>query len=361
MAIDDCCMPDLPCASRNWFLGCYAVSLIQGQTIKGEPIRSRTVRNYLSDVYKLFDARKIPYNPPTGVNYIDLIVTTHDKYESVPDRRNMITDDMTRWLFAKAQKYSQDSELFAIVDWILLGRYAGFRRAEWCQTRLTKYDHIAEWPGHVAQAFLLSDFVFLDRNERVVHLTPETDVSCINYVRITWRWQKNRNNNEKRTFGRNRQDPLFCGVSAAIRIALRAARLGVPAHEPIGVFRRDNGTGLRHFIKDSAVNRHLRAAASVVFGSTDEEFLKLWSTHSVRVTACNLLHREKFPDSYIQERLRWKSDCFRMYLRDTIYAADQHGRIKMMDPVWPSSFKPREAEPHEAFLEALHPPSAASA
>ena len=361
MAVGDCCMPSLPTHSVNYFLACYAISLIQGQTIKGEPIRNRTVRNYITDAYKLFDDRKVRDTPATGVNYVNLILTTHANYESVPRRRNMITDDMARWLLADAKCHSHNSLPSAIADWVLLGRYTGFRRSEWCQTRLSVYDTIEEWPGHVAQAFLFRDFTFLDAGERTVPLTPETDIDRIRYVRIVWRWQKNRQNDEKRTFGRNVPDPRFCPVLAAVRIARRAQRLGVAADEPIGVFRSGDDRSGYSFIRDKEVNSYLRRAAANVFDTTDKSYLNMWSTHSIRVTACNLLHREQFPDSYIQERLRWRSNCFRMYLRDTIYAADQHGRIKMTDPIWPASFTPRAPEPHEALVAALHPPAAALA
>ena len=49
-----------------------------------------------------------------------------------------------------------------------------------------------------------------------------------------------------------------------------------------------------------------------------------WSSHSIRVTACNLLHRQRLPDSYIQQRLRCKSLAWRDYTRNTIYSAAQH-------------------------------------
>jgi len=44
----------------------------------------------------------------------------------------------------------------------------------------------------------------------------------------------------------------------------------------------------------------------------------------VRVTACNLLHRQGFSDSYIQARLLWKSNTFLQYLRNTLYTAAAH-------------------------------------
>ena len=56
-----------------------------------------------------------------------------------------------------------------------------------------------------------------------------------------------------------------------------------------------------------------------------EPLLKLYSTHSIRVTVANLLHMAQLSNMYIQNRLHWLSDSFKIYLQNTIYAANaQH-------------------------------------
>ena len=83
--------------------------------------------------------------------------------------------------------------------------------------------------------------------------------------------------------------------------------------------------GTRLFITDSDANTYLRSAARTAHDiSTGDANLDTFSTHSIRVTACNLLHRQTFSDSYIQNRLRWKSKCFNDYLHNTFYNAVQH-------------------------------------
>ena len=69
----------------------------------------------------------------------------------------------------------------------------------------------------------------------------------------------------------------------------------------------------------------LREAAhhSLGLAKTDPE-IKMWSTHSVRVTAANLLHRMRLSDSYIMKRLCWNSNKFLMYPTNKIHAADLH-------------------------------------
>jgi len=52
-----------------------------------------------------------------------------------------------------------------------------------------------------------------------------------------------------------------------------------------------------------------------------DKVLSRWTSHSLCITACNLLHRQGFSDTYIQSRLRWTSNAFLGYLRNTLYNA----------------------------------------
>lgn len=112
-----------------------------------------------------------------------------------------------------------------------------------------------------------------------------------------------------------------------MRIIQRAIRLANPSDEPLAVFRSKDGQykGQRCFITNALVERFLRRVAQRVYQLSDKDpSLKRWSCHSIRVTACNLLHRQGLSDSYIQTRLRWKSKAFLGYLRNTLYAASSH-------------------------------------
>ena len=121
MDLPDPTMPKSPCQARNYFLACYAVSLVQGQTLLGQSIRSRTISNYLKAVYNLFDARHLSYRPLLETDYIDIVLKTVRDYESVPNRRNMISDPMIRWLVIEAKKHHTDDAFCSTVNWILLG------------------------------------------------------------------------------------------------------------------------------------------------------------------------------------------------------------------------------------------------
>ena len=54
------------------------------------------------------------------------------KYETVPKRKQMISDSMFHYLANLASCASEDSLVCLITDWIALGCYTGFHKSEWC-------------------------------------------------------------------------------------------------------------------------------------------------------------------------------------------------------------------------------------
>jgi hypothetical protein len=61
----------------------------------------------------------------------------------------------------------------------------------------------------------------------------------------------------------------------------------------------------------------------------DKAALQLWSAHSLRVGACVILHTMGFTESQIKWILRWRSNAFMVYLRNTAVLARQH--VDVMD------------------------------
>ena len=58
----------------------------------------------------------------------------------------------------------------------------------------------------------------------------------------------------------------------------------------------------------------------------NKQELQLWSSHSLRVGACVVLHAMGFPPQDIKWLLRWLSDAFMAYLRNTNVLAGKHRR-----------------------------------
>ena len=325
----DPCLAHHDMQVRNYLLACFAVSLIRGETLQGRSIRHATIRNYVNAAAALHRDRNLPspYSAPT--DYISIILKAVKKFEKEPNRRAMIDDEMVHHIEKIRQNYDQDSIESALIDWIYLGRFVGYRSIEWCQTTQQKFETIEHpnWEGPKSYAFISEDFQFFTEAKVRIHILTPASVARIAYVTIRFRKQKNDRNYEIIPYYKDDTNPTFCPVGAAVRIHLRANRLAVKQDEPLGVFHCQSGkyTGKRCYITAKQVATFLQSVAMTVFHlKPDDKALNRWTSHSLRVTACNLLHRQGFSDTYIQSRLRWTSNAFLGYLRNTLYTAAAH-------------------------------------
>ena len=67
----------------------------------------------------------------------------------------------------------------------------------------------------------------------------------------------------------------------------------------------------------SEITKYFRFIAKLVNPYMADAELSLISTHFLRVYACVLLHEAGKDGPYFKLRLRWLSDCFNVYLRNT--------------------------------------------
>lgn len=251
-------MTHQPAEAKDYFLACYTVSLVQGQTIKGTLIRHATIKNYLGAAYEVFGSARYT----SEYNFVGTVLKAVKSYEDVPRRRRMITDGMMQWMIERADKEGPDSATRAMVDWIILGRYTGFRASEWSQTTLDSYARL-DWPGAPSRAMTRQDFEFLGDNERHLPSCDLTD-ALIRHLTIRWRHQKNGQNGQQVTFAGDSANPAYSATGAGLRIYMRSLRLGQKAHEPLAVFK--NKRNKVQYITDSMVNSLLRDAASATLG-----------------------------------------------------------------------------------------------
>jgi hypothetical protein len=265
----------------------------------------------------------------------------------------MISDSMFHYIANLASRASEDSLVRAITDWIVLGCYTGFRKSEWCSDNHELYATIDDpnWGDRPnALPAIAEDFSFATATGRRIHdvnATPDDDIS---FTTLCFRKQKNNDNGQTLTYRRRSDSHWLCPTQASLNIIRRARRLGSPSNSPAAVYLNPN-TGKRSLITASQVAIFLRHVAHKVFdiptGHTD---LLAWSCHSICVTAANLLHRARFSDSYIKNRLLWRSDTFLMYLRNTFYTADQHTKAITLGLDPPDRSIARPLEPHESLL-----------
>ena len=143
-------------------------------------------------------------------------------------------------------------------------------------------------------------------------------------MNVKWRFQKNNDNGQIISYVEDKEYPIHCYVRAAKRIRRRAIRLQQENDKPIAIFRKQAKNTKFDYIDDTHVNKILQEAASAVHHVTKKDELHRFTTHSIRVGACVLLHSQKVSKEDIQFRLRWRSDSFKMYLGNIIPLAEMH-------------------------------------
>lgn len=358
-------MATSPIGARHFLLSCYVVSLIQGKTIKKIRIRHATLRGYLARATHLHLQRQLPDpTEPTFLDGDDLIsplLNAVRAYEQVTDRKEMIFDSMIAHMLLLGKLAPPNSLHSALVDWIILGRVTGVRRSEWCQDGSNIEMTIPTLAHEVPEpkAFLAEDFTFFDDKGNRIYTLTDKHLSAVDYVNIRWRFQKNGDNGQVIPYKRDYDRPDVCPVMAAFRIIRRAQDLDLPSSLPVAIYASGSSSASTQYkhIQASQVVKFLRTSAQSAFKlSPTDKSLQRWTCHSIRITAANLLHRAGMADSYIQTRLRWKSNTFLMYLRNTFYSADKHtAALKLSNIHLPQittgdGLRHRPLEAHEALL-----------
>lgn len=298
--------------------------MLKGDNILGLNLKSSTISGYLGAAAKLYTDRQLldPFSCK-GIkkNYPKMLLDALKQYEGQPDRREVITDAMFEYIDELAQNAHPDSLIRALNDWLKWSRYSGPRSIEWCQTTKTKFKLVEEGYEDEPYAFTPRDIKFFDNRGRM--LDPRThSFERVLYATVCWRFQKNGHNDEEIKYYRDFLHPRWCPVRPLWDIIQRAIRLNVGPKEPLAKYIDVDGKA--YWIIDKDVNSTLQNAARVKLGITDPKVLSKWTTHSLRVTAANELHRLGFSALYIQIRIRWQSLKFMNYLRHTIHVARNH-------------------------------------
>jgi hypothetical protein len=96
--------------------------------------------------------------------------------------------------------------------------------------------HVYPSGRRVITAFIANDFQFNDVNGQVITELSDASIDVVDRVRITWRIQKNCQNNQKVTLPCNKTNPTICPVLVALRLVLRARCLSQPDSMPVACY-----------------------------------------------------------------------------------------------------------------------------
>ena len=314
-------------------MACYTVHLVGGHTLLCKTIASGTIKRYLSAAAELSRPANM-LNPCLDImrnrsRYINDILKELKRWESVPNRREPVTKEMVEYIISKGKSLSEENHdnIYSVMaDWLVLHEQTGCRRNEWAQDRtyLEKHKDVQRNVDGSPAAFIMKDFEFRGMNNKRLDNNSTKEVNKASINNIMWRFQKNLDNGQVLSYVEDTQNKLHCAVSASKRIYKIAKKLKIEARRPIAVFTECKGNKKICFIDDIHISKLLKEAASKVYGITCKKELGKFTSHSIRVGACVTLHAKNKNAEDIKFRLRWRSDSFRMYLRNIIQLAERH-------------------------------------
>ena len=338
----DLLLERIPPSSRTMILASFATDLAQGNTVKGKPVRSTTIEGYLRHVATLLtqfydrDPRYDRVGDQKMSPSIHAVLAEVKRFEKMPDRRDPYTLDMHDTF---RQMNDENNAPFlglhrALEDWFLLGLYLGPRLQEWAQEEQHKeLSNPAIADNGTLRAFTLLDILLFDEKGRPVSIeTWLNDPTAVAYAIIVFSWQKNGEHGEKRRLDKNIFSPARCGLTALRNILIRYNRLvGISDHKtPLAVFRGSHKT---LFVHSTVISKTLCTIAKRTYSLTTAELNKhyRYTSHSLRVGACVLLHSAGVNAVRIKFLLRWKSDSFMLYLRNVAQLSNvQNQAISMV-------------------------------
>ena len=166
---------------------------------------------------------------------------------------------------------------------MVLGMVTGFRKSEWCQTRLTSPGQdIGRNIDGSAKGFILQDFIFENLHGVRMDNSRQASILQASVVKIRWRFQKNGDNGQILTYIANENNTVICPVKAALRIRARAIRLHIPDDLRVSFSPLKE---LVLYCDDSHVESHLKSLASQCYNITYKVDLTRFTCHSFRVGA----------------------------------------------------------------------------
>lgn len=306
----------------------YCKFCIEGKNIRHkDSIRAETVAGYMREVNELFKKRNLPLpvNFKDRKDKVNILISNLKAEEDIANQRSPFTPQMVAKFISRGKATGHLTLEALCMDVIMSGGRQGYRASETTTTRRTKPDYF-EYPGskkRVIKAMCADWWTAYDGNNDTMDDFLQRK-AAVEKMKIHWKFQKNRRNNEPVTHTRSETDPDFCIVERTLSMIERARKLGQPDHLPLCVYR--DAKGQMKYLTSTDLTNYIREVARAVHPNMPKSEWMKFSCHSIRVWACVLLSESGRNGDYIKKRLRWLSDCYRIYLRDTDTMANKHNK-----------------------------------
>ncbi len=162
------------------------------------------------------------------------------KEEDIARQRSPLDSDIFTELLRKSNvSWSQDSKYSTLFNLVAIGCYIGPHVSKYAQTSDKNVDYQVYPSGkQVIKAIIASNFMFYDKKSQIIADLSDASFNTVERVRITWRIQKNCQNNQKITLLCNKANKAICPVLAALRLVLRAHCLSQPDSMPVACYSK---------------------------------------------------------------------------------------------------------------------------
>ncbi|EJK66882.1 hypothetical protein THAOC_12149 [Thalassiosira oceanica] len=294
-------------------------------------VKASTISNYLQSINKYYEVElklgKIWHRDDSSE--ASRLLRVYNSFEDVARRRARVPDKVLAKVVQLARHADPDSFEMAMYRWIIMAVKGGFRIQEYAQDSHTGKPKVYVLPrlddrGNNIEAlrcFQVNDFIFYTHDDIALSVLPGGGRPLIAKCGTRFRYQKNHQNGQIIKHGRVPEFPAYDFVDLAMGAVDTARRLGQGDEDPLAVYARGDQ---KLFVTGDDITSYIRMVTRLVFPDISETQLALLSSHSLRVTACVLLHEEGKDGSYIKLRLRWLSDCYTIYLRNSEIIVAQH-------------------------------------
>lgn len=283
------------------------------------------MRGYAEAMNELFRKQDhpLPIDFSNGQNEGAILIANLAAEENIAKQRAPLTNRIMAALFELANSSHINSPENAVANIVAIGRYLGFRVSEYAQTQQNKVDyHVYASGTKVIKAFIMADWIFRDVNREKLNIVgllragPSNIYEQTVTLTVTWRIQKNRRNGQSVQL-RKESNPLVCPVYNALQIVLRKIRIDRDNLSMPLCMCSKKLTSSAFYLTAKKVADVLQKAVRKIQPSIEKSELSRYTAHSIRVWAAVLLDEQGKHPTFIQSRLRWLGDSYRLYLRDT--------------------------------------------
>lgn len=290
--------------------------------------RAQTMHGYAQAINELHRLRNFPIPADMTDKNNECYIIYHNQLreEDVATQSEPLTTKIFVQLKKMAQESHKDSAISCTFDWACIFRLSGYRGIEYLQKTQKRVEvHVYPSTKRVVKGLVRHDWTFSDKQGRIITNHGEDNFSILGKFTTTHRIQKNRKNGQKISIAADDTCFEICAVRAAYRIFLRSIRLGQTNDLPMGICADNPERPFIYLTKDK-VTKILRQATRTAHPDWTDEMVNRIRVHSGRVWALVLLSEANKTPWFMKARLRWESDAFRHYLRDTSALNQEHNK-----------------------------------